>query len=69
MIGLEGKGKEPVISVKCYYSHSTFSVMYTMVLVCGLPYFFIDNECVIYTNNSKFVKNEHARYTFERYER
>jgi hypothetical protein len=23
----------------------------------------------IYTKKSKFVKNEHARYTFERYER
>jgi hypothetical protein len=24
---------------------------------------------VIYTNKSEFVKNEHVRYTFERYER
>jgi hypothetical protein len=40
--------------------------------------FFIANAHVIYTKSlnsrylyrkSKFVKNEHARYTFERYER
>ena len=28
-----------------------------------IPYFSIDNERVIYTKMSKFVKNEHARYT------
>ena len=28
-----------------------------------LPYFSIDNARVIYTKRSKFVKNEHARYT------
>ena len=28
-----------------------------------LPYFSIDNARVIYTERSKFVKNEHARYT------
>jgi hypothetical protein len=27
------------------------------------------NAHVIYTRKSKFIKNEHARYTFERYER
>ena len=34
-----------------------------------IPYFSIDNARVIYTKRSKFVKNEHARYTLERYER
>ena len=35
-----------------------------------LPYFSIDNARVIYTKKgSKFVKNEHARYTLESYER
>ena len=34
-----------------------------------LPYFSIDNARVIYTKISKFVKNENARYTLERYER
>ena len=34
-----------------------------------IPYFSIDNARVIYTKKSKFVKNEHARYTLERYER
>jgi hypothetical protein len=34
-----------------------------------LPYFSIDNARVIYAKRSKFVKNEHARYTLERYER
>jgi hypothetical protein len=34
-----------------------------------LPYFSIDYVRVIYTKKSKFVKNEHAQYTFERYER
>jgi len=34
-----------------------------------VPYFSIDNACVIYTKRSKFVKNEHGRYTLERYER
>jgi hypothetical protein len=29
-----------------------------------IEYFSIDNVCVIYTKKSKFVKNEHARYTF-----
>ena len=29
----------------------------------NLPYFSIDNARVIYTKKSKFVKNEHARYT------
>ena len=33
------------------------------------PYFSVDNARVIYTKRSKFVKNEHARYTLERYER
>ena len=28
-----------------------------------LPYFSIDNARVIYKKRSKFVKNEHARYT------
>jgi len=28
-----------------------------------IPYFSIDNARVIYTKRSKFVKNEHARYT------
>ena len=28
-----------------------------------IPYFSIDNARVIYTKKSKFVKNEHARYT------
>jgi len=28
-----------------------------------VPYFSIDNAHVIYTKRSKFVKNEHARYT------
>ena len=28
-----------------------------------IPYFSIDNVRVIYTKRSKFVKNEHARYT------
>jgi hypothetical protein len=28
-----------------------------------LPYFSIDNARVIYTKRSKFVKNDHARYT------
>ena len=28
-----------------------------------LPYFSIDKARVIYTKRSKFVKNEHARYT------
>ena len=40
------------------------------VYVCDkVPYFSIDNAGVIYTKWSKFVKNEHARYTLERYER
>ena len=30
-----------------------------------IPYFSIDNARVIYTKKSKFVKNEHARYTLE----
>ena len=30
-----------------------------------VPYFSIDNARVIYTKRSKFVKNEHARYTLE----
>jgi len=30
-----------------------------------LPYFSIDNARVIYTKRSKYVKNEHARYTLE----
>ena len=30
---------------------------------CLLPYFSIDNARVIYIKRSKFVKNEHARYT------
>jgi hypothetical protein len=34
-----------------------------------LPYFSIDNEHIIYTRKSEFIKNGHARYTFERYER
>jgi hypothetical protein len=35
-----------------------------------MPYFSIDNVRVTYTKKrSKFVKNEHARYTLERYER
>ena len=34
-----------------------------------IPYFSIDNTRVIYTKRTKFVKNEHARYTLERYER
>jgi hypothetical protein len=34
-----------------------------------LPYFLIDNALIIYTKKSKFVKNESARYTLERYER
>jgi hypothetical protein len=29
------------------------------------PYFPVDNTRVIYTKRSKFVKNEHARYTLE----
>ena len=29
----------------------------------NVPYFSIDNARVIYTKRSKFVKNEHARYT------
>ena len=37
--------------------------------VCQIPYFSIDNARVIYTKRSKFVKNEHAWYTLERYER
>ena len=28
-----------------------------------VPHFSIDNARVIYTKRSKFVKNEHARYT------
>ena len=28
-----------------------------------IPYFSIDNARVIYIKRSKFVKNEHARYT------
>jgi hypothetical protein len=32
-------------------------------------YFSIHNARIIYTTKSKFVKNEHARYTFEKYER
>ena len=28
-----------------------------------VPYFSMDNARVIYTKRSKFVKNEHARYT------
>jgi len=34
-----------------------------MHLCLQLPYFLIDNARVIYTKKSKFVKNEHARYT------
>jgi hypothetical protein len=34
-----------------------------------LPYFSIDNVRDIYVKKSKFVKNEHARNTFQRYER
>ena len=34
--------------------------MHNLFLV---PYFSIDNAHVIYTKRSKFVKNEHARYT------
>jgi hypothetical protein len=34
-----------------------------------LPYFSTDNARVICTKNSKLVKNERARYTFESYER
>ena len=29
----------------------------------NIPYFSIDNARVIYKKRSKFVKNEHARYT------
>ena len=31
----------------------------------ALPDFSIDNARVIYTKKSKFLKNEHARYTLE----
>jgi hypothetical protein len=34
-----------------------------------VPYFSIDNVRVIYAKKSKFVKNKHARYTFEKNER
>ena len=34
-------------------------------VVMKVPYFSIDNARVIYTKRSKFVKNEHARYTLE----
>jgi hypothetical protein len=37
----------------CIASEHTFEI----------PYFSIDNPRVIYTKRSKFVKNEHARYT------
>ena len=35
------------------------------ILICGIkvPYFSIDNARVICAKRSKFVKNEHARYT------
>jgi len=32
--------------------------------ILNVPYFSIDNARVIYAKRSKFVKNEHARYTF-----
>jgi hypothetical protein len=34
-----------------------------------VTYFCIDNARVIYTKRFKFVKNKHARYTLESYER
>ena len=33
--------------------------------ISQISYFSIDNARVIYTKISKFVKNEHARYTLE----
>jgi len=36
---------------------------------CYIPHFSIDNACVSYTKKVEIRKNEHARYTLERYER
>jgi hypothetical protein len=53
---------------------SLLSVSRILALYIGekiyyIPYFLKDNVSVIYTKKSKFVKNEHAQYTCERYER
>jgi hypothetical protein len=45
------------------------SVEGTYYHTCLQRYFSIDNVRVIYIKKSKFVKNEHAWYTFERHER
>jgi hypothetical protein len=38
------------------------------ILALYIPYFSTDNARVIYTKRSKFIKNEHARYTLKGYE-
>jgi hypothetical protein len=52
---------------------STNTILYGQVLryatVAEYRISSIDNMRVIYTKNSKLVKNEHAQYTFESYEK
>ena len=50
-------------NVRSLYRAGSLTAPSRELAIYKLPYFSIDNARVIYTKKSKFVKNEHARYT------
>ena len=45
------------------WNRSTNAIKNSTMYVDNVPYFSIDNARFIHKKRSKFVKNEHARYT------
>jgi hypothetical protein len=51
---------------KCKYINiQIYGIKHYYHFTKAVPYFPVDNACYLYIKRSKFVKNEHARYTVE----